>query len=231
MIVHIVLKQFQSKSTRLSSSFAFAGCGWLVPFHLGVIKKMQEKGVLTNDSIAAGTSGGSLAALVAVNDIAPEKALEYIIHNSTDKSFRGNIDIKLKLFLKRVIPHDALQRSNGRLYVCVSRIWPKPRNQPVIISQYESIDNILSVIAASCFIPLYSHSRRIATKISVPSGSNNSNSSNSSATGSGADAVAKFYVDGGLHAWMPPIGKCTNHTHVLRCYMSIVVYTLLTLYS
>jgi hypothetical protein len=46
---------------RKSRSFAFSGCGWLLPCHLGVIQSMKQHGMLTEKSICAGTSGGAIA--------------------------------------------------------------------------------------------------------------------------------------------------------------------------
>lgn len=48
-------------------SFAMSGCGWLTPFYFGVVEKMREAGYITDESLMAGTSGGSLGALIAVS--------------------------------------------------------------------------------------------------------------------------------------------------------------------
>ena len=39
-------------------SYAFSGCGWLVPFYFGAIDVFRQNKVLHRGSIVAGTSGG-----------------------------------------------------------------------------------------------------------------------------------------------------------------------------
>lgn len=168
-----------------SLSFAFSGCGWLSPFHLGVIKKMILTGYLSDQSLVAGTSGGALAALLACSSISTDNALELVISMSKDKSFKSNIDMGMKKSLREMLPNDTLDRVQGRLHICVTRVWPNPTIQPVILSSFDSIDSLLDGVAASCFIPFYSNRRNIFTNISEQK---------------------DLYMDGGVHAHIPPIG-------------------------
>ena len=84
------------KHSRRVHSFAFSGCGWLTPFHLGVISKMKETGYINDKTICSGTSGGALAALVATSDMNCDDASEQLIKISTDKSFKKDIHAGLR---------------------------------------------------------------------------------------------------------------------------------------
>ena len=167
-----------------SLSFAMSGCGWLWPFYLGVIKKMKSLSHLTNDSLCAGTSGGSLGAMVACLNIEPELALDLIIHMSKQESFKSDIDKGLKESLKSILPDNAVEQCNGKLHVVTTKLWPNPTLKPTIISSFKSNDELIDTVAASCFIPFYS-SLRLTTRIKGHDG---------------------LYADGGILAFMPLIG-------------------------
>ena len=169
-----------------TTSFAFSGCGWLTPFYFGVVHKMQQSGYLTKKSLVAGTSGGSLGALVAVSGLEPRVGLDLMIEMSLDKSFKNNIDLGLRKFLPDVLPDDIAHRSNRRLHVCVTKVWPNPTGSPHIISQFDEKKNVVDAVAASCFIPFYSSPRGLFTTI--------------------MNKPLDCYIDGGVFGFMPPIG-------------------------
>ena len=77
-------------------SIAFSGCGWLTPFHLGVCNKLKEYDLLKNMEIIAGTSGGSLAALIACTTQDFEGQKEASKKFAKDFDFLCNIDKGLK---------------------------------------------------------------------------------------------------------------------------------------
>ena len=169
-----------------TTSFALSGCGWLTPFYFGVIEKMIDAGYITDKSLIAGTSGGSLGALVAVSGISPRVGLEFVIAMSLDKNFKGNIDVGLKTLLPQILPDNIVERCNGRLHVCVTKLWPNPVGSPHIISEFQSQKDLIDTIAASCFIPLYSTPRTMFTRITY--------------------RPLEYFIDGGVFGFMPPIG-------------------------
>jgi hypothetical protein len=200
-------------SRRSSSSFAFAGCGWLSPFYLGVVKQMKKEGVLDQQSICSGTSGGALAATIAVNNISCDQALQYLIEASTDKVFRKDIHGGLKRLLRDILPTNVHEISNHRLIICVTKVWPQ-FNHPVLISNFDSRENLIDVIAASCFIPVYSNPKMLAAPIQpfnqrfistenlIPFLRNLNIKTNSFSQ----DEMNGLFIDGGVTAWIPPIG-------------------------
>jgi hypothetical protein len=92
--------------------------------------------------------------------------------------------------IRPLLPDDILERCNNRLVVCTTRVWPKPRLSPVLVSRYQSKDQLIDAVAASCFIPLYSswNDKRIYTRIS------------------GDEFSSQIHIDGGIFAFMPPVG-------------------------
>jgi hypothetical protein len=163
-----------------------SGCGWLIPFYLGVAESMQVHGYLTDKSICAGTSGGALGALIACSGIHPRVGLEAIMSLSLNENFKSNIDVGLKKILPPLMPPDILGRCNGRLHVVVTKLWPNPKSAPTIISRFESKEFLTDVVAASCFIPLYSAPKTLFTRIS--------------------SFPEEYFMDGGVFGFMPPIG-------------------------
>lgn len=137
-------------------SFALSGCGWLMPFHLGVMHSMHLNGYFSSSSIISGTSGGSIVATIACSELPPLDCLEYIIEASLDKTFKGNIHSGMKKSLAKFLPHDIVQKCDQRLHICVTKLWPSPNRNATIINRFESKEDLLDAIAASCFIPLYS---------------------------------------------------------------------------
>ncbi|CAM9161021.1 unnamed protein product, partial [Ectocarpus fasciculatus] len=164
--------------------FAFSGCGWLTPFHLGALDALMQHGKINSETIFAGSSGGSIAALVGCSGVHPTLALQKLIELSKNKEFWLDIDAGLrnKDFMVE-FPDDIVERCNGRLYVTATRVWPKPSAKVTMFSNYDSLIDILSCVAASCFIPFY-----CSKKLYV-------------------ECRGDRYIDGGLLAIMPPIGQ------------------------
>lgn len=178
---------------RLSStaSFAMSGCGWLTPFHIGVAKELQANGIVTTDRrdvFAAGTSGGALGALVMVSGVRPEDALEALIEFGEKKHLHNDIEANMRHVMRPLLQGSdglgttALQHVNGRLVVCVTRLWPQTSVRPVLVKEFRDLPYLINVVGASCFIPLWS-APRLFTSVN-----------------------AQQFIDGGFLAFMPPVG-------------------------
>jgi predicted acylesterase/phospholipase RssA len=176
--------QLRSLSLRTdNTSFAFSGCGWLTPFHLGAIDILMKEKYISNTTICAGSSGGALAALVACSGVEPCIAMDKIIELSHNKDFFRDIDKGLKdKSLMISFPSNIVERCNGRLFVTATKIWPNATSKVTIFSQYNSLDDILSCVAASSFIPFYSATRPFTY------------------------CRGEIYIDGGALSLMPELG-------------------------
>jgi len=141
---------------------------------------------VANNHPLQGTSGGSLGSLIACSGIEHEFALEFIIQLSKSADFKRDIDAGLKKELRTILSaqENILERCNGRLHVVTTKLSLLSTMKPYIISEYDSLDTLIDSVAASCFIPGYS-SMRVGTAIHGHSGQ---------------------FVDGGVFAFMPPIG-------------------------
>lgn len=251
---------FRSRSDyihKIPTSFAMSGCGWLIPFHLGVLQAFKEAGYLNEHTIYAGTSGGAIGALVGCCDIPTEVALNALIALSKDETFKTDIDKGLKQVLRDLVmnhtngsqmqggkvpsyrSNEIVKKCNHRLHITVTKLWPNPTFLPHVVSQFHSAEHLLDVITASCFIPLYSSPLRVMTNIMTSYASdvvhevqdhvqdienpaehtakskvvhnpvspskptNNAHSSTETST----ETMAEYYVDGGVLAFIPPIGE------------------------
>jgi len=151
-----------SCSLKRPKSFAFSGCGWLIPFHLGVLSALRENNVLSQDTIFSGTSGGAITAFLAVSDISEKNVLDLIIDFSRSEVFHADIDNGLRFLLKKFTNEKSVSNCNNRLHTVVTNVWP-PSIFPKVISTYKSEDDIIEAIMASSYIPLWS-SPRFTTK-------------------------------------------------------------------
>ena len=110
-----------------------------------------------------------------------------MVYLSKDNDFKRDIDSGLKRNIKSLLPVDAHRQCEDRLFVVTTKVWPNPTLKPHIISKFISVDALVDAVAASCFIPLYSSSRMM-TMVQDHPGS---------------------YIDGGVFAFMPPVGEIT----------------------
>jgi hypothetical protein len=195
----------KSKSIEIPNSFAFSGCGWLVPFYFGVIQELTRQNLINDDTIFAGTSGGALAAVLGCCKVPPTKALDALIKVSRSPNFTRHIDQGLRESLLELLPPNAIDYCNGRLHITTTRLWPNPIRSPYIISQFSNLEQLVSAVTASCFIPFYSAPRQLVTSILQPSSS--PSSLNQHPKQQEKEQLLGYFIDGGIFALMPPIGE------------------------
>lgn len=186
-----IVKEEETTKEKENTFIAMSGSGWLLPFYLGAIKALKKHNLITPESKFAGTSGGSLCALIACVDLPVEDALQIVINLSKNKSFKQNISEGMRKNIKDMLIGDEekiLKLCNDRLFVTTTKVWPNPKSSVIITSQYKSIDHIIDTVSASCFIPFYSSSNMRSIKIIT-------------------EPIENNYIDGGVFAFMPPIGN------------------------
>lgn len=138
-----------------STSFSFSGCGWLIPYHLGVIDTLKSANILTSNSKVSGTSGGSISAAVAALGYCPKECLELVISLSELSGFFSNKDAAIReMFNLKIKPEDVLHL-NHRLHVTVTQL--RPTASLLIVNEFYDKEDLISCIAASCFVPLWSN--------------------------------------------------------------------------
>jgi hypothetical protein len=200
-------------SAVMPTSYSFSGCGWLSPYYFGVLETLRQNDCLTEKTMYAGTSGGALAALVGFTGIDTRVALETMVDLSLDDNVHRNVDSVLrrevmKLLMTKYPTENEkqmfLEKVNDkteRLNLCVTRVWPEPSIKPMIVSQFSSVDDLVDVTAASCFIPIWSKLANVGVTTLI-----SGRSSQSESTKLLEETLT--VVDGGFTAFMPPIGNC-----------------------
>jgi len=142
-------------------NLSFAGCGFLGIYHLGVAScfRAYAPHVLLNR--ASGTSAGSV--------VAASLLLEAPLSEMASDVLRGVVEAKKGILgpfspsfdpnmimgqcLERLLPEDAHLRVNGRLHVSVTNVYD---GKNVLVSQFSSKEELINVVLASCFIPVFS---------------------------------------------------------------------------
>jgi predicted acylesterase/phospholipase RssA len=84
-MIKIMQRRMQSTSTsstkgllrREDVSLSMSGCGWLTPFHIGVVQAFKDHGLFDERTKVAGSSGGSLAGLIACSGLDQAEVRKY----------------------------------------------------------------------------------------------------------------------------------------------------------
>lgn len=101
---------------------------------------------------------------IFISGLPPREGLKLVINLSQNKKFKLNIDLGIKEILPSILPSDILEKSNDKLNICITQVYP-PVGAATIISKFNTINELVDVVAASCFIPLYSNQSTFFTKI------------------------------------------------------------------
>ena len=156
------LKQAGVQSDNKGVNLSFCGCGFLGIYHVGVASCFHQYAPRLSMNKIAGSSAG---ALVAMSHICGNLQLAYCTtdiltvaieaRSRTLGSFHPSFDIQAQVreALERGIPKDAYLKANGVLHVSLTRVEDGAN---VIVSEFESNEDLIQVLLCSCFIPLWS---------------------------------------------------------------------------
>uniref|UniRef100_A0A0K8TSE0 triacylglycerol lipase n=1 Tax=Tabanus bromius TaxID=304241 RepID=A0A0K8TSE0_TABBR len=142
-------------------NLSFAGCGFLGIYHVGVavcFKKYAPHLLL--DKIS-GASAGALAACCLLCDLPLDEMTSnfFRIVNEARQHSLGpfspsfNIQTCLLEGLQKYLPEDVHKKVNGRLHISLTRVYD---GKNVIVSQYNSREDVLQALLCACFIPGFS---------------------------------------------------------------------------
>lgn len=142
-------------------NLSFAGCGFLGIYHVGVavcFKKYAPHLLLHRIS---GASAGALAACCLLCDMPlGEMTSDFfrVVNEARSHSLgpfspRFNIQTCLLEGLQKFLPPDAHERVNGKLHVSLTRVYD---GKNVIVSQFNSREDLLQALLCACFIPVFS---------------------------------------------------------------------------
>lgn len=159
-------KPFSSMSTGIHSKtingISFSPSGLLLPFHLGVASQLYKYYLISDNTVIAGASGGSIAAVVTCLQpfISFEFALtscEYVSKQCLiQQQTQGNLRVYLEQVLDMILPINAHEIINSRKSKCIisyQEVYPDYQSKH--ISYFTSRLHLIQVILASCNIPFY----------------------------------------------------------------------------
>ncbi|KAM7354799.1 brummer isoform 1-T1 [Cochliomyia hominivorax] len=142
-------------------NLSFAGCGFLGIYHVGVavcFKKYAPHLLLEK---IGGASAGALAACCLLCDLplgSMTSDFFRVVNEARRHSlgpFSPSFNIQTCLFegLQKHLPDDAHKRVSGRLHISMTRVYD---GKNVIISEFNSRDELLQALLCACFIPGFS---------------------------------------------------------------------------
>ncbi|KAG7203828.1 hypothetical protein KM043_013841 [Ampulex compressa] len=141
-------------------NLSFAGCGFLGIYHVGVavcFKKYAPHLLL--DKIS-GASAGAIAACCLLCDLPLGEMTSNVLRVAGEARQRTlgpfspsfNVQEILLESLQKFLPEDAHIRVNGKLHISLTRVYD---GKNVIVSQFNSKDDLMQALLASSFIPIY----------------------------------------------------------------------------
>ncbi|KAH8405328.1 hypothetical protein KR222_005354 [Zaprionus bogoriensis] len=142
-------------------NLSFAGCGFLGIYHVGVAVSFKKYAPHLLLEKIGGASAGSLAACCLLCDLplGIMTADFFRVVNEARRYSLGpfspsfNIQTCLLEGLQKQLPEDAHKRVSGRLHISLTRVHD---GQNVIISEFESREEVLQALLCACFIPGFS---------------------------------------------------------------------------
>ncbi|XP_043473781.1 1-acylglycerol-3-phosphate O-acyltransferase Pnpla3 isoform X2 [Leptopilina heterotoma] len=142
-------------------NLSFAGCGFLGIYHVGVAVCFKNYAPhLLLDKIS-GASAGAMAACCLLCDLPLGEMTSNLLKMAEDTRQRTlgpfspsfNVHAILMDNLQQNLPEDAHLRVNGKLHVSLTRVYD---GKNVIVSQFNSKEDLLQALLASSFIPIFS---------------------------------------------------------------------------
>lgn len=142
----------------MALTLSFAGCSWLLTYHFGVVRFIQENLSLKGLRFA-GASSGSVAALVLATGLPAQEAYDFAREMAIDAQDRrfgpvGRMSRYLHGGLDQLLPKDCVKKASGRLIVSVTEL-PRFRNRLVTVNAPMTREELILLIRASCYIPIY----------------------------------------------------------------------------
>lgn len=142
-------------------NLSFAGCGFLGIYHVGVAACFKKYAPhLLVDKIS-GASAGAVAACCLLCDLPLGEITSDVLRMVREARMRTlgpfspsfNVQTVLMEGLQKVLPDDAHIRVSGKLHISLTRVYD---GKNVIVSQFNSKEDLLQALMASAFVPIFS---------------------------------------------------------------------------
>ncbi|KAI1296718.1 Patatin-like phospholipase domain-containing protein 2 [Halotydeus destructor] len=142
-------------------NLSFAGCGFNGIYHVGVASCFREYCPQVGFNKISGASIGAIAAAAMACQIPLGNSASDILKVAIKARsrvlgpFHPTFDVNriMRDAMDSALPVDAHKRVNGRLHISVTRVSD---GKNVILSQFDSREDLIQAIVCSCFIPFFS---------------------------------------------------------------------------
>jgi len=148
----------------MSISFGFSGCAWLITYELGVARYLKTNlpQEVFHSAKFTGTSSGSFiaAALATDTDLNKTRNVIHSLRKQADASWFGpfgNCSALVKKGLQEMVQPGIYKKANDRLYISITEQGHSflPIAQNRLVSQFNSDEELVKSLLASCYIPGY----------------------------------------------------------------------------
>jgi len=159
------LKRMRSEKSDRSMAkdvigFSFCPGGLLLSYHLGVAKVLKDYGYIPHSTPIAGSSAGSLTAVILGLDMPIEFGVR-ALYRVEDRCLEEGTKSRLKDYLVEELGEfiepdtwEVLNDRTGPITVAYYRVWPLPFKSR-FVSKFKSNEDLLKCLIASCNIPFY----------------------------------------------------------------------------
>ena len=148
---------------------SFTGAGLCTPFHLGVAQLLAETGRISSQTALAGSSGGALVATMTAIQLDADLSLRGCVSVATEcsaRGTRGTLRMALEQVLRDSIPAQAVDLLNAIEAPCtVAYAEVSPRIRSRYVESFESKEDLIEVLSASCNIPFYFNGNRLTVPV------------------------------------------------------------------
>lgn len=139
---------------------SFSPSGLMTAFEIGASAQLRELGILNSKTALAGSSGGALVALSCALDVPARDMFDVkvkVAKACRNKGSRSTLGTEVKAALEAMVPdnaHEILNSRSATFTLGYSEIYPTRKAH--FVNVFRDKADIVSIVGASCFIPMYS---------------------------------------------------------------------------
>jgi hypothetical protein len=135
-------------------AFAFAPAGLLFPYYIGVAYQLRDLGLLNSSTPLGGSSAGAIVAAAVACGCEEHGVVASLAKLLEDVRNGEKLKSTLRRQLEDMLPEDAVLRAERHgLTIAYLEVLPRPR--PHMVTSWESREDLIDTILASCNYPLF----------------------------------------------------------------------------
>lgn len=143
-------------------SVSLNGCAWMLPYHIAVCQVLKQSGVVDDNTIWLGSSGGALIAATSALNLDLDYQLKFCLSMGIEARDNhalgpaGNMSKYIGPHLRASLPAEAHKLATGKLHISVTET---PQGGAifgnVLVSRFRSVQHLFWTLMSSTYIPLY----------------------------------------------------------------------------